>query len=107
MIDYENDLVLVYLTNSINTPIFDATTIDNANRFCGAYYTSATLGFVPQILYTGMETMGSDPGDALDSLIKDMANEKQKIVNEMAGAGQLPDDHPVMRAKKALEDLIS
>ena len=106
MVDPENDLVLVYLTNSINTPIWDATSIDNANRFCGGYYTSSTLGFVPQILYTGMENMGSDPKDALESLMKDMVNEKQKLVNEIAGDGVLPEDHPAVRAQKALEEAM-
>ena len=105
MIDYENDLVLVYLTNTINTPILDATTIDNANRFCGTYYTSSTLGFVPQILYTGMESMGNDPADALDSLMKDMVNEKQKLVDQMAGDGQLSEDHPIVRALEALRSV--
>ena len=106
MVDPENDLVLVYLTNSINTPIWDATSIDNANRFCGGYYTSSTLGFVPQILYTGMENMGSNPKDALESLMKDMVNEKQKLVNEIAGDGVLPEDHPAVRAQKALEEAM-
>ena len=106
MIDFENDLVLVYLTNSINTPIWDAVTIDNANRFCGGYYTSSTLGFVPQILYTGMDSL-VDPDEALDSLMKDMISEKQKLVNEMAEANEVPEDHPVMKALKALQEAAS
>ena len=106
MVDFENNMVLVYLTNTINTPVYNATSIDNANRFCGGYYTSSTLGFVPQILYTGMESVGNDPGDALESLVKDMVNEKQKLVNEMTEAygGELPDDHPILKALKALEE---
>ncbi len=54
MIDYDNNMVLVFLTNSINTPIFEPVKIENANQYCGKYYTTSTLGFVPQILYTGI-----------------------------------------------------
>ena len=106
MIDPDNDLVLVFLTNSINTPILDPTTIDNANRFSGAYYTTATLGFVPQILYMGMESEGADLDQGLESLMNDMITEKQKLVDAAAEAngGELPEDHPIVKALNALKE---
>ena len=106
MIDPDNDLVLVFLTNSINTPILDPTTIDNANRFSGAYYTTATLGFVPQILYMGMDSEGEDLDQVLESLMNDMITEKQKLVDAAAEAngGELPEDHPIVKALNALKE---
>ena len=107
MIDFENKMVVVLLTNSISTPIYNAASIEHANDFCGRYYTTATLGFVPQILYTGLS--GNNPRESLDSLIKDMINEKQKLVDAESDAQgeQLPDDHPLMRALTALTEASS
>ena len=104
MIDFENNMVVVYLTNSINTPIINPTSLDNANDFAGRYYTSSTLGFVPQIIYTGLNQ--SSPKEALKSLIKDMVAEKQKLIDEMAEeTGAEVKDHPILNAKKALEEV--
>lgn len=108
MIDFENNLVLVLLTNSVNTPIWDATCIENANQFCGKYFTTSTLGFVPQILYTGIgNTVPAD--EALCSLVKDMANEKRKLVEkeESKYDGLLPDNHPINMALKAIEEVAN
>ncbi len=106
MIDFENNIVLVFLTNAINTPVFEPVVIDNANQFCGRYYTTSTLGFVPQILYTGVGNTES-PDKALKSLIQDMVSEKQKLVDkEAAGKGKnLNDDHPMMKALKAIKQV--
>ncbi len=104
MIDYDNNMVLVFLTNSINTPIFEPVKIENANQYCGKYYTTSTLGFVPQILYTGIGNTQS-PEEALELHIKGMVNEKQKLVDKAAAdrGEPLGDDHPMMKALKALE----
>ncbi|WP_156036247.1 serine hydrolase [Butyrivibrio sp. AE3004] len=103
MIDFENNMVVVFLTNSINTPIFEPTCIENANQFTGQYYTSSTLGFVMQILYTGINNSES-PDKALESLIKDMVNEKCKIIDkaEEDFGKTLSEDHPLKLALKAL-----
>ncbi|MBQ7583062.1 MAG: penicillin binding protein PBP4B [Lachnospiraceae bacterium] len=53
MIDPEKKLVIAYLTNKINTPLVDSK--KNANKFRGSTYTSASLGFVPDIIYTGLD----------------------------------------------------
>ena len=107
MIDFENNLVVVFLTNSINTPIMEPTCLENANLFAGRCYTSSTLGFVPQILYMGIGNT-ADPEAALDSLVRDMANEKQKLAERAAvtNGGPLDDDHPIMKALKAIQALV-
>lgn len=103
MIDFENNLVLVLLTNSINSPVFEPEIIENANQFSGKFYTTSTLGFVPQILYTGMGVKVS-PEKALKALVGDMAQEKQKLVDKAASdrGESLSDDHPMMKGLKAI-----
>ena len=107
MIDFDNNLVMVFLTNSINTPIFEPVTIDNANRFSGKlYYTTGSLGFVPQILYTSVGTTES-PEPALKALIQDMAADKERLASEEAAkrGGSLRDDHPLMKSLKAIQEV--
>ena len=106
MIDFENRMVIVYLTNSINSPIVNPDTLDNAGDFSGKYYTASSLGFVPQILYMGMEG-NNDPEKALNSLIHDMVHEKQKLLKdaeEKAGA-PLSEDHPMRKALLSLQEV--
>ena len=105
MIDFENNMVLVFLTNTVNTPVFEPFGIENANSFSGRSFTTSTLGFVPQILYTGIGNT-EDPQKALASLVKDMVNEKQKLVAkaEETNGGPLGDDHPLMKGLKAVRE---
>ncbi len=105
MIDFENNMVIVYLTNSINSPIFEPS-LENANRFYGKYYTASTLGFVPQILYMGIGNT-EDCGKALDSLVKDMATGKQKLVEqeEEKLGEKLSEDHPMRKALKSIQEV--
>ena len=107
MIDFENNMVIVYLTNSINTPIVDTSSLDTANDFAGRYYTSSTIGFVPQIIYTGLDTNDDDLKDALKSLIKDMANEKQKFIEnkEIKNGKEFEENHPILKAFKAINSV--
>lgn len=109
MIDFENNMVIVFLTNSINTPIFDKSSLATANDFSGKYYTTSTLGFVPQIIYTGFNNDGKDLQKALNSLIRDMANEKQKYIEQKAGKNviTLDKNHPMMRALNALDEVLN
>ena len=106
MIDFENDLVVAYLTNAINTPVYEPTSMANANQFSGRYYTASTLGFVPQLLYMGLGAGGRDPQEAIENVLQDMVREKQKLVDQAAEAagGELPEDHPIRRALQALEE---
>lgn len=101
-IDPEQDLIVVYLTNKINSPVTDNTV--NANQFDGNWYTASTLGFVTNILYQGI-TANSAAGDiqpALDALLGDMAMDKLRL----AAAEDLEDaDHPLMRAANSIAEL--
>ena len=108
MIDFENNMVVVFLTNSINTPITDTTSLATANDFCGNYYTTSTLGFVPQIIYMGLNNDGKDLKQALNSIIKDMANEKQRYINnkEEKSEKKYDENHAVMKAKQAIDEVV-
>ena len=109
MIDFENNMVVVLLTNSINTAIADTSSIDTANDFNGNYYTTSTLGFVPQIIYTGLDNNESSLNDALNSLTKDMANEKQKYIQnkEEKNGKKFDENHAIIKAKKALDEVVN
>ena len=108
MIDFENNMVVVFLTNSVNTRITDTTSLETANDFNGKYYTTSTLGFVPQIIYTGLNNSGEDLKEELNSLIKDMANEKQKYIKdkEEKNKKEFSQDHAIIKSKKALEEVV-
>lgn len=54
MIDPEKKLVIAYLTNKINSPVINKEV--DSNKFLGSRYTSSTLGFVPEILYVGLDS---------------------------------------------------
>lgn len=97
MIDPENDLIVVYLTNKINSPVTDKTA--NANKFDGNWYTSATLGFVANILYQGMGDKVNP--EALDALLADMVTDKFRLVAGTEGATA---DHPIVKSAYALVD---
>lgn len=109
MIDFENDLVVVFLTNSINTPLTDASSLATANDFCGKYYTTSTLGFVPQMIYMGMDADEKELKAALNALIDDMANEKQKLVAEAeeSSGAPLSEEHALVKAKKAVDEVAN
>lgn len=109
IIDFENNMVIVFLTNSINTPIADTSSIDTANDFSGKYYTTSSLGFVPQIVYTGLNNNGENLDEALNSLVKDMANEKQKYIEnkEKKSEKQYDEKHAIKKSKKALDEVVN
>ena len=101
-IDPEQDLVVVYLTNKINSPVTDKEA--NPNQFDGNWYTSSTLGFVANILNQGLNenSAASDIQPALDALLKDMATDKQRLV---AAEGVTDPTHPLVRASYSITDL--
>ncbi|MCI5928572.1 MAG: penicillin binding protein PBP4B [Pseudoflavonifractor capillosus] len=102
-IDPEQDLVVVYLTNKINSPVTDNTV--NANQFDGNWYTASTLGFVTNILYQGItaNSAADDIQPALDALLGDMAVDKLRLV-----ADEKTDDptHPIVRSAYSVVDLV-
>lgn len=62
VIDPESELVVVLLTNKINSPVIDNT--KNANTFFGNKFTTATLGTIPTLVY---ESIIHDNNEALDA----------------------------------------
>ena len=98
MIDPDRDLVIVYLTNKINTPVTNKKA--NPNRFDGNWYTASTLGFVPQILSIGMDD-DTDIMPQLRSLVADMANESRKLIHANASSG-----HPAVKNHESKEAVL-
>ena len=102
-IDPEQDLVVVYLTNKINSPVTDKES--NPNQFDGNWYTASTLGFVANILYQGItaNSAADDIQPALDALLGDMAMDKLRLV-----ADENTDDptHPIVRSAYSMVDLV-
>ena len=98
MIDPSRNLIIVYLTNKINSPVTDPDT--NPNRFDGNHFTASTLGFVPQILSVGMDTETDISGQLLD-LAADMAAESLKLIPEGADG-----NHPNVRNARSRIDVL-
>ena len=86
MADPEKDLVIAFFTNKINTPLTDRDA--DPNTFNGNWYTTATLGFVPEILYTGLDEDGDVSGELYDLAMtyRDKA--------EAAVSAGMREDHP-------------
>ena len=99
MIDPENDLIVVYLTNKINTPV-----ISPEEGFEGSKFTASTLGFVPQLIYLGMETDPDSLDALLDSTVGNMALSKLRLV----AAGNAADaDAALVRSGYAVLDVLA
>lgn len=101
LIDPVENLVVVYLTNKINSPVTNKAA--NPNKFNGNWYTSSTLGFVAQILYQGLSNRAGNSNAALSALLADMAAGKFQLV---AKAGATSPDHPIVRAGYALVETL-
>lgn len=102
MIDPVENLVVVYLTNKINSPVTDKAA--NPNKFNGNWYTASTLGFVAQLLYQGLQNHGTDPNNAYSALLEDMAESKFALVAE---GGNVPATHPLVRAGYAVLEAMA
>ncbi len=89
MIDPNRDLVIVYLTNAINSPVTDPAA--DPDKFDGRRYTASTLGFVPQLLSIGLDG-DTDILPQLLSLTADMAAESRKLIPDDA-----PPEHPSVK----------
>lgn len=102
MIDPVENLVVVYLTNKINSPVTDK--VANPNNFNGNWYTASTLGFVAQLLYQGLQNHGTDPNNAYSALLEDMAESKFALVAE---GGSVPATHPLVRSGYAVLEAMA
>ena len=101
MIDPDEDLVVVYLTNKINSPVTDPAA--NPNKFNGNWYTSSTLGFVAQLLYQGIDSRAVPSPEATSALLSEMAHDKFKLVNAAEGVTA---EHPIVRAGYAMAEVL-
>lgn len=101
MIDPAERLVVVYLTNKINSPVTDPAA--NPNQFDGNWYTASTLGFVAQLLYQGLKNRAGSPDAALDALVADMTAEHFKLV-EADGISRAA--HPRVRSAYAMLEVL-
>ena len=81
MIDPSRELVVVYLTNKVNSPVLKD---GDKLAFLGSCFTASTLGFVPQLLSIGMDG-GADVSVQLLDLLADMTVESVKKIP--AGGG--------------------
>ena len=101
MIDPAERLVVVYLTNKINSPVTDPAA--NPNQFDGNWYTASTLGFVAQLLYQGLKSRAGSPDAALDALLADMTAEHFKLV---ASDGAVSAAHPRVQSAYAMLEVL-
>lgn len=95
MIDPENNMVIVFLTNKIHSPMQEND--PTLGKYNGNSYTTASLGFVPEILEIGLK--GDADHGIYPALISDMAADKARILEEN---GIADPDHPEMKAYNAL-----
>lgn len=101
MVDPEERLVVVYLTNKINSPVTDKAA--NANKFNGNWYTASTLGFVAQILYQGIDSRTTDCDAAMAALLPEMASYKFELVKKQSG---ITAEHPIVKAAYSIIDVV-
>jgi CubicO group peptidase (beta-lactamase class C family) len=105
MIDRKDNLVIVLLTNKINSPVTDINV--NPDMFDGNWYTTASLGFVSQILYQGINA-GTDPKAADTALLKDMINEKKKAAAQAVTSGYtVTENTAIMKSVESLEAVLA
>ena len=95
MIDRENDLVVAYLTNKINSPVTDR--IGNNNKFDAGYLTFSSLGFVNEIIYRSLG--GGDVKGKLDAYMEEL------IASEKEDAAKYPTNHPLKKSVLSLEEV--
>ncbi len=96
MIDPEQDLVIVFLTNKIHSRLVPGD--ETLNYYSGNAYTTATLGFVPEIIEIGLEGNDSDL-EIYRSLLSAMIADAEVKITEHGITDQT---HPEYLAYNAL-----
>lgn len=99
LIDPDKNLVIVLLTNKIHSRLLEGT--DNLNAYRGNFYTTAKLGFVPELIMTGTDEK-ADESDYRGVLSK-MADDYKKIIDKK---GISAEDDPRMLAYKSLLSVL-
>ena len=99
MIDPDKNLVIVLLTNKIHSRLLDGD--ETLSAYKGNYYTTAKLGFVPELIYTGIDR------DAEESeyigVISDIAQGYKDTIDEK---GISAEDDPRILAYKSLMSVV-
>lgn len=98
MIDPAEDLVVVLLTNKINSPLIDNKA--DANDFLGNKFTTSTLGTIPELVYQAIQQTDDQ---AMDANIAEMVSEKMKLYREEANQY---DGKAVLQATYPLVDTV-
>ncbi len=98
MIDPQEDLIMVYLTNARNTPIYDKQT--STNSFAGVDYTASTLGFVPEIFQIGRGS-DKDVTPQLVSLLRSMTKDAEQLIPANAA-----EDHPFLLNYRSKQNVL-
>ena len=99
VIDRENRLVIVVLTNKLNSHITDP---DNTNRFDGNWYTTAALGFAPKLVYAALEA--ADTGtDARESVLRCMESLDEISYYQKMALDGAASDHPAVLAYESMD----
>ena len=82
-VEPEENLVIVYLTNKINTKMIKGK--EFSNQFEGNAYVSSMVGFVPQIIMMGLKGAGEAQ---LKALVNDMKKNARLAADAQGGAYQ-------------------
>lgn len=77
VIDPEQNLVVVYLTNRVNSPLIKS---GGTSKFAGTVYTAGSLGYATQLIYRGINANPEKLEDELTSILADMAIESIKLI---------------------------
>lgn len=85
-VDPSCDLVVVYLTNKINTPLVNKTR--STSLFEGGAFTSGSLGFVTPLLYAGLTTDQNRPDEVYSSMLSDAVSESLRLTADNLGTGK-------------------
>ena len=96
MIDPDHQLVIVLLTNKIHSRLLEND--ETLSKYKGNYYTTATLGFVPEIIEIGLDSDHVDDG-VWKGLLSDMAADAKRQID---AEGITDKDHPAIHAYNAL-----
>lgn len=96
VIDPQNDLIIIWLTNKINSPLEDPKA--NANFFSANNYLGATYGAVTTLVY---EAVKNDKKDVdYDNLVLDMVKQKDIFIQKVdgyQGKGDLQDYYSLIK----------
>ncbi|MCR5670101.1 MAG: penicillin binding protein PBP4B [Butyrivibrio sp.] len=98
MIDPDRDIVIAYLTNKISSPV---TSKKAVNKFNGNYYTAASLGFVPEIIYMGMDNKDADVKAEIIKYMNELDKNAHDSIRAKAGS-----DHPSVLNAKSTDALL-